>query len=193
MIREKTWRKKSRDTVPLRTHLWMMFCKFLSWASQKALPWKRTVLQYFLKLFNKTGENVAQVVYLERWRKKLIIYSSIYTHYRTGIILYIEYQSVYTFVGIGSPHPLPPSECVSPLGPKKGGATLACGWGGPYSDDRTESMALCKLCALGFSTVCKDDNWSRSFPCLIPESICRSGPLRHTRRWFPHRRGSKAS
>jgi hypothetical protein len=78
----------------------MMFCEFLSWASQKALPWKRTVLQYFLKLFNKTGENVAQGVYLEKMKKKKLII--------TGIILYIEYQSVYTFVGIGSHHPSPP-------------------------------------------------------------------------------------
>ncbi len=97
---KKTWTKKSRDTVPLRTHLWMMFCKFLSWASQKALPWKRTVLQYILKLFNKTGENVAQGVYLEKMKKKLIIYSSnIYKlPYRDYSILYIHRVPEYLYL-----------------------------------------------------------------------------------------------
>jgi hypothetical protein len=47
---------------------------------------------------------------------------------RRGIMIYIEYQSVCPFVGIGSPPPpFPVSECVSPLDPKGGGATLPCG------------------------------------------------------------------
>ena len=41
-----------------------------------------------------------------------------------GIIVYIEYQSVCPFIGIGSPTLSPASQCVSPLGPKGGGATL---------------------------------------------------------------------
>ncbi len=114
----KNLKQKSRDTVSLRTHLWMMFCKFLSWASQKALSGKRTVLQYFLDLFNKTGENVAQGVYLERWRKKFLIYYSKYTHCR-----------VCPFVGIGSTHPSPPASVSAPW-TQKGGATHDCGWGG---------------------------------------------------------------
>ncbi len=39
---------------------------------------------------------------------------------RRRIIVYIEYQSVCPFVGIGSPTPTPTSQCVSPLGPKGG-------------------------------------------------------------------------
>ncbi len=66
------------------------------------------------------------------------------------IIVHIEYQNVCPFVGIGSP--LPPRQQASvspPLGPKGGGATLPCGWGGggPNSDDWKESLALCILCA----------------------------------------------
>jgi hypothetical protein len=48
---------------------------------------------------------------------------------RRGIIVYLEYQSVCPVVDIGSSHPLPASECVSPFGPKEG-ATLSCGLGG---------------------------------------------------------------
>jgi hypothetical protein len=63
-----------------------------------------------------------------KWReKKIIIYSSKYTHCHTWMIVYIEYQSVCPFIGIGSLTPSPASECVSPLGPKGGRATLACG------------------------------------------------------------------
>ncbi len=40
---------------------------------------------------------------------------------RRKIIVYSKYQSVCSFVRIGSPHPLPPCECVTPLGPKGGG------------------------------------------------------------------------
>ncbi len=39
---------------------------------------------------------------------------------RRGSIVYIEYQSVCPFVGMGSPTPSPASQCVSPLGPKGG-------------------------------------------------------------------------
>jgi hypothetical protein len=48
--------------------------------------------------------------------------------YRRGIIVYIEYQNVCPFVGIGSHPPLPhaASDCVSPIGPN-GVATLAGG------------------------------------------------------------------
>jgi hypothetical protein len=52
---------------------------------------------------------------------------------RRGIKAYIEYQSVCPFVGIGPLTPLLTSERVS-LGPKGGGATLACGRGGAGGD-----------------------------------------------------------
>ncbi len=57
----------------------------------------------------------------------------------------MEYQSVCPLVGIGSPHPLPASECVSPLGPKGGEdqhSLAVRGWGVP-SYDWKESLALC--------------------------------------------------
>jgi hypothetical protein len=63
-------------------------------------------------------------------------------------VVYLEYQSFCSIVGIGSPH-LPPltSECVSLLGPKREGEQHSlAGEGGPNSDDWIESLALCILC-----------------------------------------------
>ncbi len=68
-----------------------------------------------------------------------------------GIIVYIEYQSVCPFVGIGSPTPSPASECVSPLGLKGGRSNTPLrvnGRGNPISDDCKVCLALCILCAL---------------------------------------------
>ncbi len=65
---------------------------------------------------------------------------------RRGIIAYIEYQSVCSFVGFGSP---PPTASVSPpLDPKVGKQHSLAGEGiwRPNSDDWTESLALCILC-----------------------------------------------
>ncbi len=57
------------------------------------------------------------------------------------------------------PHPLPRKRvCLPPWTQRWESNTRLRVRGGAYSDDRTESMALCKLCALGFATVCKDDN-----------------------------------
>ncbi len=68
------------------------------------------------------------------------------------IIVYIEYQSVCPFVGIGSHHPLPRKRlCLPPWTQRGERATLACGWGGvggPSSDEWTESLALCILCGI---------------------------------------------
>jgi hypothetical protein len=49
---------------------------------------------------------------------------------------------------LAPPTPSPASECVPPG--TKGGATLACGLGGrgEPSDDWTQSLAICLLCAL---------------------------------------------
>jgi hypothetical protein len=61
-----------------------------------------------------------------------------------GIIVYIEYQSVCPFVGIGSPSPPPQRVCLPPLNLKGRGATL------PRVKDNSdywkESLALCILC-----------------------------------------------
>jgi hypothetical protein len=46
------------------------------------------------------------------------------------------------------PPPPPPQAGVSPLLDPGGGATLACGWGGPNSDDWKERLALCILLLL---------------------------------------------
>jgi hypothetical protein len=57
---------------------------------------------------------------------------------RGGIIVYIDYQSVRFFVGIGYATNSPASECVSPLYPNVEGQQhwLADeGVGGPSSDD----------------------------------------------------------
>ncbi len=53
------------------------------------------------------------------------------------------------FVGLGPSTPFPASECVSPLGPKGEGEqhSLACEGGGTNSDDCSESLTLCILCA----------------------------------------------
>ncbi len=48
---------------------------------------------------------------------------------------------------LGPPTNLPQQASVSPSLDPKGGATLACGPGGPNSDDWTESLALCILFA----------------------------------------------
>ncbi len=47
---------------------------------------------------------------------------------RTGVILYLEYQSVCPIVGIGPPPPSPQASVSPPLDPK-GGATLSYWWG----------------------------------------------------------------
>ncbi len=72
---------------------------------------------------------------------------------RRGIIvyiLYINYQSVSPFVGIGSLHPFPSSKCVSPLDPKWGGATLARewrGWGDPFRMTGKKAWhSVCTMC-----------------------------------------------
>ncbi len=68
---------------------------------------------------------------------------------RDFIIVYIEYQSVFPFVGIGGGgHPLRRKRlCNPPLDPKWGGQHLLAGEGvgGPHLDDWTESLALCIL------------------------------------------------
>ncbi len=58
---------------------------------------------------------------------------------------YIEYQSVYPFVGIVYPHPLTPQTCVSPPGTQREEQhTLASeGVGASNSDDWKENLALC--------------------------------------------------
>ncbi len=70
-----------------------------------------------------------------------------------GIILYREYQSVCSFVRIGSAHPhLPPaSVCPLPRGTKGEGQHSLAGEeaGGANSDDWRESLALCLLCGAG--------------------------------------------
>ncbi len=84
-------------------------------------------------------------------------------HYR---IQYTECQSVYPFVGIGSPHPLHPQQVCLPLGPKKRGEeqhSLAGGaLGGPNSDDWKEILTLCKmyiLCVLVSLCTEQSKNW----------------------------------
>ncbi len=68
---------------------------------------------------------------------------------RDYTVVYIEYQSVCPFVGIGSPTPsLRKRECLS-LGPKEGGSNTRLGVRvaeGANSDDWTEILALCVLC-----------------------------------------------
>ncbi len=60
--------------------------------------------------------------------------------------MYIKYQNVCPFVGIGSPSPFPASECVSPLDPKvERSNTPGEDVGVPNSDDWKESLALCTL------------------------------------------------
>ncbi len=61
------------------------------------------------------------------------------------ILIYIKYQSVYSFIWIG-PLPFPASECASPLNPKVGQHSLEGeGVGGPSSDDWKESLQICIL------------------------------------------------
>ena len=57
----------------------------------------------------------------------------------------LEYHSVYPLVGIGTPHPLSRSECVSPLNQRRGEHTRlrVRGWGSLNSDDWRKSLALC--------------------------------------------------
>jgi hypothetical protein len=60
----------------------------------------------------------------------------------------VEYRSVCSFVGIGSPKPSPPQASVSPPGSKGGRSNTPLrvrGVGGPNSDDWKESLALCIL------------------------------------------------
>ncbi len=66
------------------------------------------------------------------------------THCR-GITLYLEYQSVCSFVRIGSPAP---SSSVTPPPGTRGGHHSLAGEevGGANSDNRRESLALCLLC-----------------------------------------------
>ncbi len=71
-------------------------------------------------------------------RKKLAIYEDL-----TRV-----YHSVRPLVWIGTPHPLSPSDCVSPPWTKGGENTLACGlrvrgWGSLNSDYWRKSLALC--------------------------------------------------
>jgi hypothetical protein len=63
--------------------------------------------------------------------------------HRKGVKAYIEYRSFFPFVGIGSPHSLPPLRvCLPPhLGPR-GGATLACGVGGVGEPNSYEVTTL---------------------------------------------------
>jgi hypothetical protein len=72
---------------------------------------------------------------------------------RRWVILYLEYQRVFPFVG-SPPHSLPASELVSPLDPTGGEQHPLAGEGegGSKSDERTESLAFCILCG-GNSTV----------------------------------------
>ncbi len=60
----------------------------------------------------------------------------------------VEYQSVCSFVGIGSTTPSPASECVSQRTQRGEGVTLPCGWGcGGTQFGRLERMpgTLCTL------------------------------------------------
>ncbi len=63
---------------------------------------------------------------------------------RKGIILYLEYRSVYPFRLNWLPRPPLQQASVSPPLEPKGGATLACGEGagGANSDDSRESLTL---------------------------------------------------
>jgi hypothetical protein len=64
--------------------------------------------------------------------------------------LYIEYQSVCPFVGIEFPLPPPPQASVSPPWTQREGEQHSLAdeeVGGPNSDNWTESLALCMLCA----------------------------------------------
>ncbi len=60
-----------------------------------------------------------------------IITDEDYTWMRRGIIVYLEYQSVWNIVWIESPHSLSRKRvCLPPWTQRGGGATLSCGWGG---------------------------------------------------------------
>ncbi len=71
---------------------------------------------------------------------------------RRGIIVYIEYQIVCPFVGIGSPTPSPASQCVSPLGPK-GGSNTRLRMRGPNSGKQTESLAFFIFCEASYINI----------------------------------------
>jgi hypothetical protein len=65
-----------------------------------------------------------------------------------GIIVFLVYQSVCPVVEIGSLNSTP-SLRSPPLDP--GGEQHSLASGGPNSDGRTESLAICKLCAPRYS------------------------------------------
>jgi hypothetical protein len=92
--------------------------------------------------------------------------------YRTGIILYLEYQSVCPFVRIGPPSPSPESECVlPPPKPKGGGGRHSLGGEGENvanSDDWRESLVLCILCvrfisSMGTSEILYEQKYDKKF------------------------------
>ncbi len=61
-------------------------------------------------------------------------------------IVYIEYQIVCPFAGIGSPTPSPQARCFPPWtqrGKEQNFFVVEGVWGGPSSDDWKESLALC--------------------------------------------------
>jgi hypothetical protein len=73
---------------------------------------------------------------------------------RRGIIVYIEYQSVCPFVGIGSPPPPPPQASVSPLlDPKGGWSNTRLRMRGPNSGKYTESLALFIFCEASYINI----------------------------------------
>ncbi len=68
-----------------------------------------------------------------------------------GIIVYIEYQSVCPFVGIGSSHPLPCKRlCLHPWtqGGEEQHSLAGEGVGGPYCDDDDWKESVATLLTL---------------------------------------------
>ncbi len=95
-----------------------------------------------------------------------------------GIILYLEYQSVWPFVRIGSPLSPPPHQVCPPLEPRGGGggAKTARGWGGvgTPSDDWHSVYSVLSTIFSSISMVPECRCWSESGtgtrgPSLVPE------------------------
>jgi hypothetical protein len=64
-------------------------------------------------------------------------------HWRRGILLYLEYQSVCPFVRIGSFQPLSRKRVCTPAWNQRGGGQhFLAGEGGANSDDWRDSPAL---------------------------------------------------
>ncbi len=70
-----------------------------------------------------------------------------------------RYQSFCPFVGIGSPNPL--RECVSPLDPKGGEATLPCGWGGTQSGRLERKLGTLYIVLYDPDQYCPRRTWNR--------------------------------